>query len=227
MSRSTARSFCLGLLAAGSALLLCGALAASPAGADSRGADEPRLRLAVDRPVREGQRLTLHWEGADASIEELEILLSVDGGRTYSISVSPSLDPRTGRYEWIVPKLGGTQPWLRIRFNRGGREIEGRPTRLETFLAHGCDLPESAVLPRDAEPEGSHGPGQSEGGIPSGAAHSGVGSCEPAGETGRARPLALSATLGAGASEAVARSTAALARDSFGATAPRFIPPRR
>ena len=87
--------------------------------------DGPRLRLAIDRPVHAGEHLSLHWEGASDDIDELEILLSVDGGRTYTECISPSLDPRTGKYEWTVPRLGGAVAFLRVRFYRDGHEFEG------------------------------------------------------------------------------------------------------
>lgn len=87
---------------------------------------EPRLILPGGHALRAGQLVDLRWAPAD-SVSELEILLSDDGGRTYARCISPRLDPRRCDFMWRVPR-GSRQPLLmRIRFNRGGREIEGAP----------------------------------------------------------------------------------------------------
>jgi len=108
--------------------LLC-VLAAGRASAEPEreSASEPRLVLPGGHEVRPGQLVQLTWEGAD-SVTELEILLSVDGGRHYDIWVSPELDPAQHHFSWRVPDVHGGTLRLRIRYNRGGREIEGAPT---------------------------------------------------------------------------------------------------
>jgi len=88
---------------------------------------EPRLILAGSHTVQPGQVVALQWTAADA-VSELEILLSLDGGRTYPIWVSPRLDPKVHRFVWRVPSYAGCTLSMRIRFHRGGREIEGAPT---------------------------------------------------------------------------------------------------
>ena len=118
MSRR-AQGFCIGLL-----LWAAMVLGPSPAAAHET---EPRLILPGGRLVHAGQVVDLSWSAAD-SISELEILLSVDGGRHYVECISPSLDPRRSHFVWRVPDLGNRVLRMRIRFNRGGREIEGAPT---------------------------------------------------------------------------------------------------
>lgn len=122
-------------------LLLTGALLASAALAAPRDRDdEPRLSLPGGWQVTPGQVLDLAWSAAD-SVRELEILLSVDGGRQYATAISPQLDPRTRRFRWRVPNLPGTRLRLRIRYNRGGREIEGPPTPMLRADAGGAGEP--------------------------------------------------------------------------------------
>jgi hypothetical protein len=96
--------------------------------------------------VRAGQLVDLRWSPAD-SIAELEILLSVDGGRHYSRCISPRLDPRKCGFVWRVPDLGSATLQMRIRFNRGGREIEGAPAAPLLVFAGGRDQAEPLALP--------------------------------------------------------------------------------
>jgi hypothetical protein len=105
----------------------------------------PRLLLPGDEAVSAGRIIDLAWTEAD-SVAELEILLSSDGGRTYTVCVSPELDPRSRHFRWRIPDLGTTDLRLRIRFNRGGREIEGPPVRARLFRGE-PEAPEPLGLP--------------------------------------------------------------------------------
>jgi hypothetical protein len=86
----------------------------------------PELILPGDHVVQPGEWIELRWTRADR-ISEMEILLSEDGGRHYSVCISPQLDPGACGFRWRVPETGGDLR-MRIRFNRGGREIEGAPS---------------------------------------------------------------------------------------------------
>ena len=191
----------------------------------AREREGPRLRLAIGHPVHPGEKLSLFWQGADESIEELEILLSVDGGQTFSIWVSPSLDPRTGHYEWTVPKLGGSDAWLLVRFRRDGQEIEGPATRLSAFLTHGCDLPENALMPRESEAERESKPASGRAG--SGSTRGGLSPCESNGASASSRrpQTPRIATLDV---SVAAPFTGAAPRHAHPASEPpQFIPPRK
>jgi len=87
---------------------------------------EPELILPGDHVVRPGEWIELRWSRAD-EISEMEILLSSDGGRSYTVCISPQLDPRQCGFRWRVPETAGDLR-MRIRFNRDGREIEGPPS---------------------------------------------------------------------------------------------------
>lgn len=86
----------------------------------------PRLLLPGDHRVRPGQVVHLAWSAAD-SVSELEILLSVGGEHPFTTCVSPRLDPRRHGFDWRVPDFPGAELRLRLRYNRGGREIDGLP----------------------------------------------------------------------------------------------------
>jgi len=105
----------------------------------------PRLLLPGAEAVNAGRIIDLAWTKAD-SVAELEILLSSDGGRTYTVQVSPELDPRSRHFRWRIPDLGTSDLRLRIRFNRGGREIEGPPVRARLFRGE-PEAPEPLGLP--------------------------------------------------------------------------------
>ena len=91
-------------------LALCALLvAASPAAAASR--------LTASRlDVRGGDRVAIQWDGLAPGIREVELELSLDGGRW--IRVSPELDPNDGRFEWTVPAGLAGEARLRLRTGR-------------------------------------------------------------------------------------------------------------
>jgi hypothetical protein len=130
--------------------LLASVLLSHAAAADPREKNEPKLILPGNRAVRAGQLIDLRWAPTD-SVSELEILLSVDGGRHYSLCISPQLDPARCHFVWRVPNLGEAQLRMRIRFNRGGRETEGAPTAPLLLLESGSGQAEPLALPA---PEG-------------------------------------------------------------------------
>jgi len=47
---------------------------------------------------------------------ELELWLSLDGGRTYTLPITPSLDPNTRFFYWTVPNTPTNAAVLQIRF---------------------------------------------------------------------------------------------------------------
>ena len=131
-------------------VLLAVALCARPGLAQDVEGSEPRLILPGSHTVQPGQLVALRWTAADA-VSELEILLSLDGGRTYPIWVSSRLDPKIHRFVWRVPSYGGRTLRMRIRFHRGGREIEGVPTH-SVVVARGEAEP-LGLPPLAADPE--------------------------------------------------------------------------
>jgi len=188
-------------------------LAVSRARADGE-TSEPRLMLPGYRAVQAGGLVELRWTPAD-EIRELEILISLDGGRTYPVCISPQLDPRTCSFLWRVPRLGPSTVHMRIRFNRDGREIEGAPTG-PLLVGPGAGreaeplgLPPSS--PGEREPGSSGGRSESPGG------RAATGAVSPADD----EPLPLRRTT-----EIRALGSSATRVPSPNATSETFAPPR-
>lgn len=154
---------------AGSLAWVAVARGASPAAA------EPRLVLPGSHIVRSGEWIDLRWTDAD-SISELEILLSTDGGRHYSACISAQLDPRRHEFLWRVPPRNHGTLWMRLRFNRGGREIEGAPASPLTVFPGSKDEPEPLGLPPISHASGNRAPPSSDGrgGVPGGRTQPGL-----------------------------------------------------
>lgn len=77
--------------------------------------------LTASRPLAvAGERITFDWQGLPADAYEVELELSLAGGRW--VRVSPGLEPRDGRFEWTVPS--GLVGDARVRLRVGGRHDE-------------------------------------------------------------------------------------------------------
>ncbi|MFI5370661.1 MAG: hypothetical protein ACHQ52_03815 [Candidatus Eisenbacteria bacterium] len=116
----------------------CAALiaAVAPAGATSPAPPLPsEPRLVIDGPVHAGDQIELRWD-AMGRAEELELLLSLDGGRTWRLRVSPELPGSSTRYLWRVPNLASAGARVRLRVRIDEREIESAPS--EPFVIE-CD----------------------------------------------------------------------------------------
>jgi hypothetical protein len=195
---------------------------AANAVAAPRPESEPRLILPGERTVRAGQLIDLRWSRADA-VSELEILLSLDGGRNYSLCISPQLDPDRCDFVWRVPDVASTQLRLRIRFNRGGREIEGSPSAPLSLAVVGRDQPEPLDLPPTGDANGEGAPRR-------GGDRSESPASEPAyspRESWEERSIARRTAAVQGFSNEVSRfSGAAVPLTTLADRAPRFVPLR-
>jgi hypothetical protein len=80
------------------------------------------VSLEVPAVVTAGQTVVLRWSGLPAEVEELEIVLSLDGGGRYHVRVSPELEGREREYRWRVPDLPVRHARLMLRM--GGEEGE-------------------------------------------------------------------------------------------------------
>jgi len=71
--------------------------------------------------LRAGEALEIRWEVAPDYIEELELLLSIDDGRHFTLRISPELDPGTRHFRWRVPNLGTDHARIAMRVGRERR----------------------------------------------------------------------------------------------------------
>jgi hypothetical protein len=71
-----------------------------------------------------GQQVRVEWKTllphVDYSWCELELYLSVDGGRTFPFRITPQLDPRATFVYWNVPNMPTNSAVLDIRFGCEG-----------------------------------------------------------------------------------------------------------
>jgi hypothetical protein len=107
---------------------------------------EPREGVAL----RAGQHARVTWVGLPTEVDELELLLSVDGGRSYPVRLTPRLDPDTGAFLWQVPNLPASEARLRLRVGVGGREIDG-PASAPFVIGRAAGRPVATVEARDGE----------------------------------------------------------------------------
>jgi hypothetical protein len=67
-----------------------------------------------------GQIVRVEWKPSISytwpSYCELELWLSLDGGRSYTLPITPSLDPNARFFYWTVPNMPSNAAVLQIRF---------------------------------------------------------------------------------------------------------------
>jgi len=63
-----------------------------------------------------------------AGVDEFELLLSLDGGRTWPVRVTRELEGAEQVVRWQVPNLPAQAARIRVRFERDEHEVEGPPS---------------------------------------------------------------------------------------------------
>ena len=83
-----------------------------------------------------GQQVRITWESTlpnmDMSWCEVEIFLSLDGGRTNATRITPELDPRIKYYDWVVPNTPSGAAVLDIHFGCQGYFPESRSVQAQS-----------------------------------------------------------------------------------------------
>ena len=85
---------------------------------------------APGQVLRSGEVVEVSWTGVDRDADEVELLLSLDGGRQIALRLTEQLPSRSGSYLWRVPNLSSRQAAFVLRMGVGGREIESAPSAL-------------------------------------------------------------------------------------------------
>ena len=108
------------MAAAGLAVLA--AVALSPAAA---GSPAP-LRLSTAAPLRPGAAVVAAWDAPPAGrFDEMEVVLSLDGGRSWPVRISRDLPATASATTFLVPALASEEARLALRAGRkGDRESE-------------------------------------------------------------------------------------------------------
>jgi hypothetical protein len=86
-----------------------------------------------------GQNVRVEWTAVLPHIDttgcEMEVWLSLDGGRTFTTCITPILDPRARFFYWTVPNLSTNAAVLDIRFGCEGWYPESyAPQPASTFV---------------------------------------------------------------------------------------------
>jgi len=79
--------------------------------------------------VRAGQVVEIRWDPLPPGAPEMELLLSVDGGRHYPIRITAEMSGLETRYHWKVPNLTVREARIRLRANLETIETESEPGR--------------------------------------------------------------------------------------------------
>jgi hypothetical protein len=117
-----------------------------------------------------GTVVEVSWSGVPANAEEVELLLSLDGGRRVALRLTEQLSSGDRSYLWRVPNLSAGSAALILRLGIGGREIESAPSVLFEILPEPSSRPAESLdwragelwldeegRPRGADPRPSAG----------------------------------------------------------------------
>jgi len=101
------------------------ALAFAPARLDAGNYSATLISPKAGAVLIPGQRIKVEWKSSlpnpiDLSWCEMEVWLSLDGGRTYTMCITPLLDPRVTFFYWTVPATPTKTAVLDIRFGCEG-----------------------------------------------------------------------------------------------------------
>jgi hypothetical protein len=94
--------------------------------ATQRPFDVRLVEPAEHAEVVAGSTVPIAWDArrVPAGVEEWEAFLSVDGGKTYPVRITPHLDAGIHRFNWIVPSLPGADVSILLRFGDEREEAE-------------------------------------------------------------------------------------------------------
>jgi hypothetical protein len=108
------------------ASLLLALISAARASAAQGAFDIHLVEPAEHIDVVAGSTIPIVWEAvnAPAAIEEWEAFVSINGGHTYPIRITPHLDAHIQRFNWIVPYLPGAEVSVLVRFGDEREERE-------------------------------------------------------------------------------------------------------
>lgn len=122
---------------------------ASPAAAE-RNAGGELLLPAAGAVVRGGEVVKVTWAPVPPDVEEFELLLSLDGGKTFQLRLTAMLDPRLTSYIWHVPNLPTGAACLRLRVGVDGHEEMLQPGPSFRLLAN-ASVPVERITFQDGE----------------------------------------------------------------------------
>lgn len=94
-----------------------------------------------------GSLVEVSWRALPPQAKEMELYLSLDGGATYPLRLTPQLPPGLDRLRWCVPNLPTPAARLRMRVGIPGRgEVDAEPSPVFRIVAEGQVTAEPVVL---------------------------------------------------------------------------------
>jgi hypothetical protein len=108
--------------------------------AASGGYSATLLSPTTGQVLHPGQQVRIHWKDTLPSVPyftgcEMEVWLSLDGGRTFPMCITPILDPKATGFDWTVPDTPTNAAVLDIRFGCEGWYPESyAPQPASTFV---------------------------------------------------------------------------------------------
>lgn len=95
----------------------------------ARGADPTAVfrAPAPGQALQAGDEVEVTWDGVAPSAREVELLLSLDGGRHFALRLTSELDPACRSFRWRVPNLTAEDARLSLRMGIGDREVTSAP----------------------------------------------------------------------------------------------------
>lgn len=104
----------------------------------------------VEAPAAElfaGSEVDVSWCAVPREAREMELFLSLDGGVSYPLRLTPQLAPGVERLRWRVPNLPTAAARLRLRVGIPGLgEVDAEPSPVFRIIAQGVAPPAPVVL---------------------------------------------------------------------------------
>lgn len=102
----------------------------------------------VGQVLYPGQKIRVTWKSTLPNIDltgcEKEVWLSLDGGRTFTVWISPWLDPKAQYFDWTVPNTPTNAAVMDLRFGCEGWYPESfAPQPASTFVIARAAVPAS------------------------------------------------------------------------------------
>jgi len=116
------------------------AAASPPAGSQSGSYSAHLISPRAGQVFYPGQQIRIEWKDTLPSVQyfsgrEMEVWLSLDGGRTFPMCVTPILNPKTTYFDWTVPNTPTNAAVLNIHFGCEGFYPESySPQAASTFV---------------------------------------------------------------------------------------------
>lgn len=112
-----------------------------PTGSSKSGSYSAQLiTLRAGQIFYPGQQIRIEWKDTLPSVQyfsgcEMEVWLSLDGGGTFQMCITPILNPKTTYFDWTVPNTPTNAAVLDIRFGCEGFYPESySPQAASTFV---------------------------------------------------------------------------------------------